>query len=526
MSKQEKKLQEKEEVKKVEKPKDPFAPSVLKAKAKAKLKEKGIKEPMAVSFVAGLLNFPVLGLGPVNVGKRSYYMKLVRNEEVKFNVLFKGFEKQNLGRNLVMGLFKTIYLVLWATLLLVPAIFKWYSYCAASYLVIDRPEISGHGSINMSKAVMYGSYRWRLFKLHLSFLGWLALGVLTGGILLLWVIPYLQTAEAYFYEEVSKIEFPERAKVIRHEDSKDDREVLLEVEDVDIYFKVGKHTVKACNHLNFKVYRGETFGLVGESGSGKTTITRAIIGINELTHGRILFKGQDISRIKDKEGRKNLKKNIQMIFQDPTASLNERANIDYIISEGLYNFHLFKDEEDRHRKVVKSLQDVGLLAEHLSRYPHEFSGGQKQRIGIARALIVEPELVLADEPISSLDVSIRAQVLNLLRDLQEKNNLTYIFIAHDLSIIKYISDRIAVMHQGYVVELGTAENIYSNPIHPYTKSLLTAIPQPDPASKDDREKIIYHKGNMDYEKMDWIEVVPDHFVLGTKELVKKWTKKS
>ena len=214
-----------------------------------------------------------------------------------------------------------------------------------------------------------------------------------------------------------------------------------------------------------------------------------------------------------------------MIFQDPTASLNERANIDYIVSEGLYNFNLFENNEDRHNKVVKAMRDVGLLPEHLSRYPHEFSGGQKQRIGIARALIVEPELVLADEPISSLDVSIRAQVLNLLRDLQEQNNLTYIFIAHDLSIIKYISDRIAVMHQGYVVELGTAESIYSNPVHPYTKSLLTAIPQPDPASKDDRVKVIYNKGNMDYEKMDWIEVVPEHFVLGTPELIKKWTKK-
>ena len=478
------------------KPLNPFEPALLKAKAKAKLKEKGIGEPMAVSFVTALLGFPVLGLGPVNVGNRSYYLKLVRDKEVKFNSLFEGFKKEHFVRNLLLGLFKTIYLVFWTVLLIIPGIFKWYSYCLAPYLVLDRPELSGNGSINMSKATMYGSYRLRLFKLHFSFIGWLFLSLLTGGILLLWVIPYIQMAEAYFYEEVSKIEFSERAKV-----------------------------VKACNHLNFKVYKGETFGLVGESGSGKTTITRAIIGINELTHGRILFKGQDISRIKDKEGKKNLKKNIQMIFQDPTASLNERANIDYIVSEGLYNFNLFENNEDRHNKVVKAMREVGLLPEHLSRYPHEFSGGQKQRIGIARALIVEPELVLADEPISSLDVSIRAQVLNLLRDLQEQNNLTYIFIAHDLSIIKYISDRIAVMHQGYVVELGTAEAIYSNPIHPYTKSLLTAIPQPDPASKDDRVKVIYNKGNMDYEKMDWIEVVPEHFVLGTPELIKKWTKK-
>ena len=235
------------------KPLNPFEPALLKAKAKAKLKEKGIGKPMAVSFVTALLSFPILGFGPVNVGNRNYYLNLVRGKEVKFNSLFEGFKKENLVRNLLLGLFKTIYLAFWTVLLVIPGIFKWYSYCLAPYLVIDRPELSGNGSINMSKAIMYGSYRLRLFKLHLSFIGWLLLSLLTGGILLLWVIPYIQMTEAYFYEEVSKIEFPERAKVIRHEDSKDDREVLLEVQDVDIYFKVGKFTVKACNHLNLKV---------------------------------------------------------------------------------------------------------------------------------------------------------------------------------------------------------------------------------------------------------------------------------
>jgi uncharacterized membrane protein len=233
-----------EEVKKLNKqenkPLNPFQPALLKAKAKAKLKEKGIGEPMAVSFVTALLSFPVLGFGPVNVGNRSYYLNLVRGKEVKFNSLFEGFKKEHFVRNLLLGLFKTIYLAFWTVLLVIPGIFKWYSYCLAPYLVLDRPELSGNGSINMSKAVMYGSYRLRLFKLHLSFIGWLLLSLLTGGILLLWVIPYIQMAEAYFYEEVSKIEFPERTKVIRHEDSKDDREVLLEVQDVDIYFKVGK----------------------------------------------------------------------------------------------------------------------------------------------------------------------------------------------------------------------------------------------------------------------------------------------
>lgn len=308
-------------------------------------------------------------------------------------------------------------------------------------------------------------------------------------------------------------------------DEKNGREILLEAKDVDIQFKISRHkTVKACTHLNFKIYKGETFGLVGESGSGKTTISRAIIGINHLTNGAIYFHGENISRPMKKKERLEVKRKIQMIFQDPAASLNDRANVDYIISEGLYNFKLFKTTQERLDKVHKILDDVSLLPEHLSRYPHEFSGGQRQRIGIARALVIGPELVLADEPISALDVSIRAQVLNLLKKLQRDHDLTYLFIAHDLSIIKYISDRIAVMHQGYIVELGDAKKIYSNPIHPYTRALLTAIPQPDPKSKDEREKIVYHKGNMRYEDCEFIAVSDDHQVLSTPELLKEWLK--
>ena len=214
------------------------------------------------------------------------------------------------------------------------------------------------------------------------------------------------------------------------------------------------------------------------------------------------------------------KKNIQMIFQDPAASLNERANVDYIISEGLYNFHMFKSKEERLNKVVSMLDAVGLLPEHLSRYPHEFSGGQRQRIGIARALVIEPQLVLADEPISALDVSIRAQVLNLLKKLQNDQGLTYLFIAHDLSIIRYISDRIAVMHQGYIVELGPANEIYSHPLHPYTRSLLTAIPQPDPKTKDQRKKVPYQQGDLVYGECHWKEFRKDHFVLVNDKLEK------
>lgn len=240
--------------------------------------------------------------------------------------------------------------------------------------------------------------------------------------------------------------YPESVPTI---DEANGKEILLEVVDCDIHFKVGKRIVKACNNLNFKIYRGETFGLVGESGSGKTTISRAIIGINHLKRGAIYFKGENIARKLSKEKRMETKHSIQMIFQDPAASLNERANVDYIISEGLYNFKLFDSTQERLDKVHKILNEVSLLPEHLSRYPHEFSGGQRQRIGIARALVIEPELVLADEPISALDVSIRAQILNLLKKLQKERKLTYLFIAHDLSIIRYISDRIAVMHKGY-----------------------------------------------------------------------------
>ncbi|MBQ4061082.1 MAG: ABC transporter ATP-binding protein [Bacilli bacterium] len=304
-----------------------------------------------------------------------------------------------------------------------------------------------------------------------------------------------------------------------------EKEVLLSVRNADVHFKVKRRIIKACNNVSFDIYKGETFGLVGESGSGKTTISRAILGINKLTNGEIIFNGKDISKKLTREEKKENKRKIQMIFQDPASSLNERANVDYIISEGLYNFKLFNSNEERLEKVCKMLDEVGLLPEHLSRYPHEFSGGQRQRIGIARALVIEPELVLADEPISALDVSIRAQVLNLLKKLQKERKLTYLFIAHDLSIIKYISDRIGVMHQGYIVELGKAEDVYANPIHPYTQSLLTAIPQPDPNFKFQKHHTVYNKGDIKYEECQWVEVKPGHFVLGTPELIDKWMNK-
>ena len=232
-----------------------------------------------------------------------------------------------------------------------------------------------------------------------------------------------------------------------------EKEVLVEVKNLEVTFTNGKNKFVAVHDANFQVYRGETFSLVGESGSGKTTIARAINRINPISNGEVLFEGKRISGKISRELDKEVIRKIQMVFQDPAASLNERATVDYIVSEGLVNFKLYKDEADRYEQVVSALNEVGLLEEHMSRYPHEFSGGQRQRIGIARAIIMKPDLLIADEPISALDVSIRAQVLNLLKKLQRERGLTCIFIAHDLSVVRFISDRIAVIHLGRIVEL-------------------------------------------------------------------------
>lgn len=294
----------------------------------------------------------------------------------------------------------------------------------------------------------------------------------------------------------------------------ENREVLLEVKDLQITFKNGRREFVAVDDVNFKIYRGETFSLVGESGSGKTTIGRAIIRINPTTKGDIIFEGKKINGKIDKALDREVIQKIQMIFQDPMASLNERAKIDYIISEGLYNFKLYKDEEDRKNKVQEALREVGLLPEFASRFPHEFSGGQRQRIGIARALIMDPEFVIADEPISALDVSIRAQVLNLLNKLKKEKNLTYLFIAHDLSVVRFISDRIAVIHKGRIVELAESEELFLHPLHPYTKALLSAVPIPDPEIEKKKKLLVYDPSIHDYsvDKPSWVEILPGHFI--------------
>ena len=294
------------------------------------------------------------------------------------------------------------------------------------------------------------------------------------------------------------------------------RETILSLKDVEITFGEGKSKFVAVQDINFDIFKGETFSLVGESGSGKTTIGRAVVGLNQTSNGDIFFEGQRINQKLSKKDRANAIRKIQMIFQDPSASLNERATVEYIISEGLYNFNLFKDEKDRLDQVEKMIEAVGLLPEHMYRYPHEFSGGQRQRIGIARALIMQPDLIVADEPISALDVSIRAQVLNLLKKFQREQGLTYLFVAHDLSVVRFISDRIAVIRAGRIVELAETEELFRHPLHPYTKSLLSAVPIPDPLLAKRKKLTVYDPGMHDYttEKPEFKEIIPGHFVYG------------
>ena len=295
-------------------------------------------------------------------------------------------------------------------------------------------------------------------------------------------------------------------------------EPLLRVRDLKVTFGSKRNPFTAVGGVSFDIYKGETFGLVGESGSGKTTIGRAIIRIHPTAGGTIEFKGQRINGKIDKALDREITRKIQMIFQDPMASLNERAKVDYIVSEGLYNIVGITAEQRRDR-VHKALAAVGLLPEFASRFPHEFSGGQRQRIGIARALVMEPEFIIADEPISALDVSIRAQVLNLLAKLQKERGLTYLFISHDLSVMRFICDRIAVIHKGLLVELAECEKLFAHPLHPYTRALLSAIPQPDPVRERNKQLEIYDPRMHDYsvDKPIWIELEEGHFVLGNQK---------
>ncbi|GMA07241.1 peptide ABC transporter ATP-binding protein [Tetragenococcus halophilus subsp. flandriensis] len=297
------------------------------------------------------------------------------------------------------------------------------------------------------------------------------------------------------------------------------KKVLLDVKNLKQYFNKGsKNEVRAVDDITFHIYEGETFGLVGESGSGKSTTGRTIIRLNQATGGTVEFDGKDVMKLHGKKEMNTFRRDVQMIFQDPYASLNGRMKVQDIIAEGIDINGLAKSEKERNERVDELLRTVGLNPNHATRYPHEFSGGQRQRIGVARALAVDPRFIICDEPISALDVSIQAQVVNLLQDLQKEHNLTYLFIAHDLSMVKHISDRIGVMHDGKLLEVGTSDDIYYYGVHPYTESLLSAIPMPDPEYEQTRTRIKY-KGEQDNPDTarEMVEIESGHYVYATEE---------
>ncbi len=303
-------------------------------------------------------------------------------------------------------------------------------------------------------------------------------------------------------------------------------EPLLKVRELTQHFPISRtFTVKAVNGVSFDIYPGETYGLVGESGSGKTTIGRSIIRLYKPTSGSILFEGKEIAGKLDRPTEKMLREDMQMIFQDPMSSLNPRKKVGDIIGEGLDIHHRFATMKERDDTVAEMLNKVGLSQSHAERYPHQFSGGQRQRVGIARALVMNPKLIIADECISALDVSIQAQVVNLMKDIQDSTGCAYLFIAHDLSMVKYISDRIGVLHLGYMVETGTTDEIFANPVHPYTKSLLSAVPLPNPEVEKRRKSIPYDRKTegVDYSAGTIHQLEGTHTVLATDEEFARWT---
>ena len=303
-----------------------------------------------------------------------------------------------------------------------------------------------------------------------------------------------------------------------------EKKKILEVKHLKQYFKNGRNVTKAVDDVSFDIYEGETFGLVGESGSGKTTTGRSILQLYKLTSGEVIFEGKNVESLKSRADKLAFTRDAQMIFQDPYASLNPRMTVEDIIAEGLDIHHLVRDKAERSKRVEELLETVGLNESHASRFPHEFSGGQRQRIGIARALAVEPKFIVADEPISALDVSIQAQVVNLMIELQKKRGLTYLFIAHDLSMVKFISDRIGVMHYGKLLEVGPADDVYDRPLHDYTKSLISAVPIPDPEVERSRTRIPYdaQKEEMDGKERSMHEIRPGHFVRCSDDEVKHY----
>lgn len=305
-----------------------------------------------------------------------------------------------------------------------------------------------------------------------------------------------------------------------------EQEALLEVQGLKQYFPISRSfTVKAVDNVSFTIHKGEIYGLVGESGSGKSTTGRSIIRLYKPTAGRVIFRGEDISGDLTKEQKTMLRQKMQMIFQDPMASLNPRKKVMDIIAEGVDIHHMAASKAERQEMVYAMLKKVGLSVEHANRYPHQLSGGQRQRVGIARALIMRPELIIADEAISALDVSIQAQVVNLLKNIQEETGCAILFIAHDLSMVRYISHAIGVLHLGHLVEAGTTEDVFEHAAHPYTRSLLSAIPRPNPRLEKDRpiQSYNYAASGIDYNKGTYHALSATHSLLATDEEAAAWT---
>ena len=301
-------------------------------------------------------------------------------------------------------------------------------------------------------------------------------------------------------------------------------DIILDVKGLKQHFQVGRSVVKAVDGVSFRIERGETFGLVGESGSGKSTIGRSVIRLYDPTAGSIRFQGEDISGTLTGDAQKRLRQRMQMIFQDPMASLNPRKKVIDIVAKGLDVHHLYASRQEREEKVIRILEKVGLSSEQLNRYPHQFSGGQRQRVGIARALVMNPDLIIADEAISALDISIQAQVINMMKDIQAQLGTTYLFIAHDLAMVKHISNHIGVLHMGHMVEMGTKDDIFNHAVHPYTISLLSAIPSPDPIRERQRTPIHYDyaASGIDYGKGTEHMLSDTHMVLATDEELGSW----
>jgi oligopeptide transport system ATP-binding protein len=304
-------------------------------------------------------------------------------------------------------------------------------------------------------------------------------------------------------------------------------DVILEVSNLKQYFRsADKGTVKAVDDVSFRIERGEIFGLVGESGSGKSTIGRTVIRLYSPTDGTVQFGGRDISGKLSRAEKQDLCTRMQMIFQDPMASLNPRKKVIDIVAQGLDIHKAYASAQERREMVYAMLDKVGLAREHADRYPHQFSGGQRQRIGIARALAMNPELIIADEPISALDISIQAQIINLMKEDQQERGTTYLFIAHDLAMVRHVSSHIGVLHLGHMVEMGTTEDIFQHPVHPYTKSLLSAIPQPDPIAERNRKALYYdyESSGIDYTRGKKQYITDTHMVLATDEELHQWTR--